>query len=90
MTLAKMAKESNIKKGFKNRRAFEIERVIEMDIYAFADSKDKNVIKTALSYVLDGGVEKILYGNTEAESKYLETIFEKWMNIKSPKDKNNT
>jgi hypothetical protein len=87
MTLAKMAKGSNIKKGFKNRRAFEIERAIEMDIYAFADPKDKNIIKTALSYVLDGGVEKTMYGNTEAESEYLETIFEKWMMIKTPKEK---
>ena len=86
MTLAKMARESNIIKGFKNRTGFEYEKVSYCGLYAFQDKGNKEK-KVVLNIVIDG-IEKEWYGNTEAEIKHLEEVFNKWKEIKEPKDIN--
>jgi len=86
--LVKMAKNSNVKKDAKNKKGILLNHISEMDMYYFSDSKDKNVIKLGLNYIIDG-LERTIFGNTEAEINYIEGIFDKWIKMHEvPKDKN--
>jgi hypothetical protein len=80
MTLAKMAKRSKEVEGEKNKRAFVVEDVCEMEFFQFKDKKD-NHVKASLKYVIQG-IEHIMWANNEDEIKHLEKIFDLWISIK--------
>lgn len=83
MTLAKMARKSNLVEGEKNKRAFNLEKVNEMEFFRFID-KDK-LVKGTLKYIIEGGNgERVMFGNNDAEIIHLEDIFDKWVSLHTP------